>query len=127
MRVEWSDDLLIGIAHIDEQHKGIFKLLDDLCTAIEDNRSYVVLKDTVWQLASYSRIHFIAEENYMDIKGYSERYVHMGIHAEFHKTVLGYINRILEGDTSFALEVAKFVHNWLLTHISIEDMKLREL
>ena len=102
MQVEWSDNLLLGIAHIDEQHKGLFKLLNELYAEIDQGRGYKVLHDTIAVLAGYSKIHFISEENYMDIKAYEHRYAHKVLHEDFHRKVSEYTARVLEGESDFA-------------------------
>lgn len=127
MKVTWDPSLEIGIAHLDEQHRRFISILNDLYDAVDKNEGHKVLGDAVHKLVCYSVLHFTAEHTLMEIKGDPNRFTHSQLHMEFQKTVSDYVARLMEGDTSFAKEVAIFTHHWLLEHIVKVDSSMKGL
>lgn len=76
----WSDDLSVGIQEIDEQHKVLVGLLNELHTAISGHKGSAECRVILDRLAEYARAHFAVEESLMRVLGYPDYENHNGPH-----------------------------------------------
>ncbi len=63
--IEWNDSLKIGIGIIDNQHKQLVKLTNELNDAMKSGKAKTVLSGIIASLAQYTVTHFTAEEQYL--------------------------------------------------------------
>ncbi len=74
--MEWTGDLAVGINKIDEQHRELFKRINDLLLAIREQRCRAEIDKTIEFLDDYARFHFSEEEQRMgrpDTKAFRSR------------------------------------------------------
>ena len=83
----WKDSYSVNVKSIDEQHKKLVSIINELNNAMlyEKGRSVIgkVLKD----LVDYTVSHFDYEEKLMEKNGYSDLENHKQIHKDLLKTV----------------------------------------
>jgi hemerythrin len=121
--VSWSPTFSVGVKLIDDQHKGLLNLVNDLFNhAIGDEaaeRAY--FQKVIQQAVQYVKVHFATEEKIMlhtNFPGYAE---HKKAHDAFVLTVVDNI-RDFEAGKKFTLSgFTKFLKEWVLTHIAIMD------
>jgi len=123
MSREWSDNYLLGIGVIDEQHKGFFdasqKLYDDMVNV----RGEESVEETVEFLRQYARTHFQTEEGFMQQHGYPGLEAHKQLHIDFLEG-LDHLSEDLQvfGPSQHLAERAlEISRDWLLDHILEED------
>lgn len=63
--IEWLKKYETTIDIIDEQHKGLVDLINNLRIANEENRGKEILRETIFKLVEYTKIHFNDEEKHM--------------------------------------------------------------
>src|SRR5512143_483905 len=63
--MEWTEKLSVGVATIDNQHKELFKRINNLVLAIKQHRCKSEIDGTIKFLDDYARVHFLEEERYM--------------------------------------------------------------
>ncbi len=68
--VEWSDTLSIGIPEIDDQHRVLIDLLNQLHAAIREQRGRAECGEILERLIEYTRVHFATEESVMSVFRY---------------------------------------------------------
>jgi hemerythrin len=56
--VEWSDDLSVGIEEIDNQHKVLVDLVNEMHAAIQQRKGSEAVQRVLSKLADYTRIHY---------------------------------------------------------------------
>ncbi|MCL2801831.1 MAG: bacteriohemerythrin [Treponema sp.] len=125
--ITWSSKFACGIKLIDEQHKGLVSLVNDMFNHVSGNekeeQEYFckVIKEAV----KYIKIHFATEEKIMlaaKFKGYAE---HKRKHDTFVFTVIESINSYEFGcecgKRLSLLTFTKFLKDWILTHIALMD------
>ena len=126
--VTWSQKLSVGIKLIDDQHKGLLDLVNDMFNHVKGNeeaeRKY--FQGIVQKTVQYVKVHFATEEKIMiatKFYGYSE-------HKRAHDTfVINVVNNIrdFEAGKKFSLSIfTKFLREWVLTHIAIMDKQYFE-
>lgn len=126
MKLQWNDNLAIDIEDIDEQHKEIFKRVNNLLSAIEESSAKIEVSKILKYLSRYVVDHFHAEECIMIKHNYSYYKNHKDEHILFTKD-FSELERDFEkyGVTPELLQQIQWrLCNWLLDHISKEDKKI---
>jgi hemerythrin len=126
--VKWSSTFSVGVKLIDDQHKGLLNLVNDLFNHVvgdeEAERAY--FKTVIQTAVNYVKVHFATEEKIMiatKFPGYAE---HKRAHDTFVLTVVDNI-RDFEAGRKFTLSTfTKFLKEWVLTHIAIMDKQYFE-
>ena len=121
--VSWSPTFSVGVKLIDDQHKGLLDLVNDLFNHVigDEATERVYFQKVIGQAVRYVKVHFATEEKIMlhtDFPGYAE---HKKAHDAFVLTVIENI-RDFEAGKKFSLSgFTKFLKEWVLTHIAIMD------
>ena len=126
MSLEWTIKLATGFSDIDEQHKELFKKVNDLLNAMKQGKGKDEAMKTVHFLEEYTVHHFGTEENYMKKFSYPDYKDHKAQHDGLIvdlKKVKQQIEK--EGPSSFlAIELQKNLGDWLTIHIGNVDKLL---
>jgi hemerythrin len=121
--VKWSPTFSVRIKVIDDQHKELLKLVNDLFNHAGSDkateRAYFakVIQKAVW----YIKVHFGTEEkimNYTNFSGYAE---HKKAHDSFLLAVINTAKNFEAGNKFTQVEFTRFLKDWILTHIAIMD------
>lgn len=92
-KINWEENLSVGIQEIDIQHKKLIELINDLSEEGHKPKKFeMVLKD----LLEYVRIHFYKEEKYFEEHNYPFAEEHKKEHAKFTEKVLEFDRRFNE-------------------------------
>jgi len=122
--VEWSDSLGVGVGSIDEQHKKLVGLVNDLHSAIENGQGGHVLGRTLNGLIDYTKTHFAYEEELFAKTGYPDTPAHKQEHDNLCKTVIAVQEKYNSGASdTLSSEVMDFLKSWLINHIQGTDKK----
>lgn len=119
--VTWSESLRVDGGEIDEQHKQLVGMINELHDAMGAGRGTAILGDIVAGLINYTRIHFAAEERHFGATGYPDATAHKAQHAQFVATVDDFKRGFDEGRVMLSLDVMDFLSEWLIEHISVSD------
>lgn len=117
--LEWSDDLDTGIAVIDDQHKRIVVMINQLDDA-QRTASKVKVGTVIDELIDYTVSHFAFEEAMLEEAGYVFTKAHKRVHALFIKRVEDYRQRFIGGE-DIADELKGLLGRWLFSHIRSDD------
>jgi hemerythrin len=123
MSIEWSDRFSVNIKRIDDQHKKLFGILNELESAMLDNRGDSAVGRVLNSMVEYAQTHFTLEEELMDQYEYPDRTQHKAEHVNFVKKVDEFNSKRDLKITMIGLDVMNFLFEWLITHISKTDMK----
>lgn len=121
--IEWSESLSVGIETIDEQHKRLIALINELHTAMLERRAKDVMGHVFDELIEYTKSHFALEEQLFQEHGYPEEAAHVADHHRIAKKVLELKQEFDEGNTAVTLEVMRFLRDWFGNHIVGTDKK----
>jgi hemerythrin len=121
--VSWSPTFSVGVKLIDDQHKGLLNLVNDMFNHVigdeEAERAY--FQKVIQQAVQYVKVHFATEEKIMihtKFPGYAE---HKKAHDAFVLTVVDNIREFESGNKFTLSSFTKFLKEWILTHIAIMD------
>jgi len=119
----WKEEYAVGIKQIDEQHKRLVRLLNDLHQAMAEGKGRGVMAGILAQLIDYTKGHFATEERLMQGYSFSGYAGHKSEHDQLTKTVLNFQQDLNSGKAVMSIEVLDFLKNWLRNHILGTDQK----
>jgi len=122
--LSWNDNLSVGVATIDADHKKLVSIINELFDAMRAGRGQDALGKILDSLVSYTKTHFAREENFFAQTGYPDSTAHKKLHDDLTRQVLEVQRKYKQGETGIlSVEVMNFLKDWLLTHIKGEDKK----
>lgn len=122
----WSEQLEVGIAEIDQQHRWLVDTTNTLHRLLSSQEAYAdQLGDILEQLMDYTMNHFIVEEELFQRLGYPESAAHKAQHNLFCERVMGLLTRHDMGET-VGLDALTLLKDWLTNHIIKVDKKYVE-
>lgn len=125
MAIEWTPDLAVGVAEIDEQHQELFRRAERLIHALRAGDRGEV-EPLVHYLSDYVTSHFECEERWMAQAEYPGLEVHRDAHRRFRDELAEMTREYRrKGPTPLvALTVHNWLSGWLVQHIGGADVAL---
>ncbi len=123
-RLEWSDELSVGIELIDSQHKELIRIANGLISAVAKKRGDRVVQNVIRRLRNYTVFHFNSEEKFMEDVCYPKRGEHEAEHVRLKHDVKRYQRTLYEKKDLPPGGVLNFLKIWLIKHILSADIKL---
>lgn len=121
--LEWNDGFEVGIQEIDEQHRTLVDLLNQLHAAIRDHKGSAASREILDRLAEYTRTHFLLEESLMRVSHYPGFEIHKQQHEDLINQVKSLQEKIDSGQASISFELLHFLQVWLTKHINESDKR----
>jgi hemerythrin-like metal-binding protein len=119
---DWDESLSVGIALVDEDHRQLIDLVNQLHDGMGANEEKAIVGTVLNALADYVVYHFKREERVMAACGYADLERHRSQHEAFADQVQRWERHYRE-DRSAAdsQKLLVFLKDWLARHISRED------
>lgn len=118
--VIWNDAYSIGMPEIDDQHKILFDLINQLWRAIVNRSTVEQQVKLIEKLEHYTLSHFTAEETFMRMFEYSDFDNHKKAHESFIKKI-AQEKANLQATQHLSLDILNFLKDWLIDHIMVSD------
>ena len=122
---QWSDEYTLGIDEIDQQHRRLIEIADQIYQIMHDQwriDKYNQILEVLGELKEYTVYHFKSEEEYMAKIGYKKRFSHAMEHSAFVEKLNGLDLRDLdEKQDKYLLELLGFITDWVVNHIMTTD------
>lgn len=123
--ITWKDDYSVGYAGIDEQHKQLVSIIQELETEIDSKKSnFKNLMDIVNKLDAYIQYHLSYEEELMNKYAYEDLEKHRVEHNALRYKILSINYDNIHDANEFFVDSYTYLVNWLLNHIMKEDQSL---
>ncbi|TYO98906.1 methyl-accepting chemotaxis protein [Geothermobacter ehrlichii] len=119
--IKWSEDYSTGISMVDEQHKRLLDLINQLFVSMKNGGDKATVRNAIEGLADYTRSHFSDEEDLMRRYGYPDLDAHIKLHQKFVDAVQDYQRRLANDERLAPAEVFNFLKGWLIYHIQEKD------
>jgi hemerythrin len=121
--IKWSHTLSCGIQLIDDQHKGLVNLVNDMFNNItgDHKQEHAYFNKVIQEAVKYVKVHFATEEKIMiatKFGGYPE---HKKAHDHFVLTVVDKIKEYQSGNKMTLKSFTKFLREWILSHVAVMD------
>ncbi len=121
---EWADDMVIDQGPIDEDHRKLVQLVNQLHDATTEGRGREVVGELLEQLIHYTADHLGKEEAAMAQAGFP----HLERHKIGHQAFVGQLqqlqHRYQEGSIAVAAQLSTVLRDWLSLHIRRSDKEL---
>ena len=126
--VEWDDRYLTGIPLVDTQHKKLLEMTNGLyeCCLGGTEDIQRCFKEAVHGTVEYVKKHFSAEERILENIRYPGLILHKKEHEGFVKKVIEEVRNFEENKRFVPFIFVRFLRDWILTHIAVEDKKYAE-
>lgn len=121
----WKDSYRLGVEQIDQQHRELFDMTEELVNAVEEGATAADYEKAVGFLQDYVIEHFRDEEAYLASLHARDLAAHQAEHQAFTETVENYGRRLKENgfDEKTMKDLAGTVTAWLIYHVVDTDQK----
>jgi hemerythrin len=123
--LKWSDKYSLNVAEIDEQHKKLVTLINEMYDAMQAGKGREMMGTVIAEFVAYTEYHFEAEERLLRRHEYPEYDEHKEMHDDLARKAHSLKQAFDEGNTPTAIEVMLLLTNWLNMHILEEDRKYK--
>ena len=122
--VVWDDSYSVGFDPIDEQHKELVKMTNEMFQACEQGvlAADMAFLQIIQKALDYAETHFADEEGYL----YDANYPHLDEQKDQHEAFVAEVQKSIEEFEAGNIEpvyLARFLKKWLLNHIAVFDKK----
>ncbi len=113
----WDEECCVGVTAIDEDHKVLVNLINDLYEAMQDGCGGAALMPIFNALKHYTETHFAKEEEIMVACGAPDQQEHIREHQMLRDKLSDLENRHRRGEAAISLQTLTFLRDWLKNHI----------
>jgi hemerythrin len=120
----WTDRMSVGVKLLDNDHKKLVLLINDLHDGIMAGRARPTLDRVIEKLVKFTRIHFAHEEQLFAETGYPGAAAHKQEHDYMIEQVK-HLQACFKSDAPMAmyLEGIELLKNWLFSHLQGSDQE----
>jgi hemerythrin-like metal-binding protein len=119
----WTDKLKTGIPKIDEQHKRLIDLINELNEAMRLGKGKQVVEQVLIGLKEYTEYHFGFEVSALERNKYPKVEEQKKEHASYVSKLQELTLQHKRNELGISIDVMNFVSDWIRDHIMKEDMK----
>lgn len=123
--VNWNRLFETDIEEIDNQHRRLVGLLNQVYDASKDGKADTVLNNVLAELINYTHDHFSTEERLMIEMGYPDYSGHKKEHESLAQRVHEFQDKYIKSskDPLLVQELSLFLKGWLTNHIVVTDKR----
>ena len=121
--IEWKESYSVNVTEIDNEHKKLIELINNLHEAMMSGKSKEVMGKILDELIQYTLYHFATEEKFFDKYNYPESEIHKKQHADLVEQVAALQKKFKGGERVLTIDVLNFLKDWLNDHIIGSDIK----
>lgn len=122
-RLEWQESYSVGIQEIDDQHKELIKIINDLQEALELDKDSESIAKILEAVVDYTHHHFAYEEKLLEKHGYPDLEEHKKLHVEYRNKMADLKEQFESSRMFFKPKLVKEILLWLRRHILQVDME----
>ncbi|HBX49889.1 MAG: hypothetical protein A2275_05470 [Bacteroidetes bacterium RIFOXYA12_FULL_35_11] len=123
----WKDSYSLEIIEIDNQHKELFRIFEELLIAMSKGKGNEIVLKTLNNLENYAQMHFGVEEKYMQKFGFEQFQDHFEAHQYFYQKIAELKKAYQENNLTVAKELMDFLNKWVGKHICGTDALYKDL
>ena len=121
---KWEDRYRIGHERVDQQHRRLFKLINELQQHADSGAGPEVAIEAINSLVDYAVAHFADEEELMQEIDFDGLIQHRWRHHSFVGKVADMALEWGQGRETSVDDILNFLKEWLLDHVLTEDMQI---
>ena len=117
----WDDDLSVCIEAMDQDHKNLLNLINNLRASVLCNTGEAFERKNLEDLVRYTREHLKREEDLLQEHDFPNFEGHKAQHDQMISYVNTYVRRYDEQGRKVLPEIADYLTLWLTDHIKVTD------
>lgn len=121
--IHWMPENNTYIDDIDNQHRQLVTLMNDLETAIDNFSNKTNALKIIKKIFTYSSSHFAREEHMMDTNKFPELEFHRNEHFVFEDMVFDIEDAVTNEDMTLAQKKLVFLSDWFVDHMRKADQE----
>ena len=121
--LEWKDEYNVEVKEIDEQHKKLVTLMNELMDSIQSKPEKDEVHKIIENLVSFKKNHFETEEKYFEKFDYKGTEEHKKAHGDFDKKIRELKEKNAGDELTLAFELVDYLEDWFLSHLRDMDRK----
>ncbi len=125
--LDWDEKYSLNVKEIDDEHKKLFSLFNNLQDGITTGKSNEELEKALSELIDYTILHFTTEEKLMQQFSYIGFVEHKRVHDDLIADAMELQEKFSQGRIALSEEVSVFLSGWLTDHILDMDKKYAPL
>ncbi len=122
--ISWDESLSVGISVIDEHHRYLLDLINDLYNVVVNKLGAREVARLIKALDAYAKVHFRAEEQMMTHYGFAGLDRQLQQHHAFEEKIAEFYEELHANPLVAQFDVLSYMRNWLVDHIRLEDAQL---
>lgn len=124
--VPWDANYSVNIPVVDEHHRYLFELINQLHLAIKSRENIAQIGRALKALEQYTRVHFSEEERMMENLHYDDLEAHKKQHQAFIAQLEKFWGLLKLNPLMLGNDMPQFFNDWLLNHILVTDRKMSQ-
>lgn len=124
---KWDEKYSVGIQSIDDQHKEIFRLLDQLFQGLKSGKVSESVMEIIRDLENYAVIHFNYEESFFRQFNFESESEHIKEHQQFIEKIASVKADVIAGKLQSPFELLRYLKVWVDHHVLVVDMEYSDL
>ena len=124
--ITWNDNYSVDVEEIDNQHKEIIRIVNELYVSIVVGKSRNTMDKIFKDLTEYATTHFKIEEDYFEKFNYPETAFHKQQHEDIAKKIEEFKKRNEEGGEILDTEILYFLMSWFINHVILIDKRFAQ-
>ena len=119
--ITWRDEYSVGIDSIDQQHKKLINLINQLTTAVDYSTGEEFEREALAEVVEYTKAHFTYEEGLLEENTYPDFEAHKAEHRAMIKEVELVLSEYEEDHDMAVRHACDYLKGWLINHINGTD------
>ncbi len=121
--LKWSNRYSVHIVEIDEQHKKLINLINEMYDAMQAGKGREIIDIVLDEFVDYTVFHFNTEERLLRQHSYPNYDDHKDMHDHIANKARELKKTLDKRNKPSSIDVMLLMTNWLNTHILEEDRK----
>lgn len=114
--IVWKDEYRVGHRTLDNHHATMFKLINNLYSAMSDNASVSDLDVLFGEAVAYAKMHFAKEESILCALEYPYLEAQQKAHKKYLREIESLLQRAVAA-RAISEDMLHFLKDWWLNHI----------
>jgi hemerythrin-like metal-binding protein len=120
MALEWKPEYSVNVKLIDDQHKELLKILNEL-EGTERNPGGLLPELAFTKIFGYTQYHFATEERYFALFNYDGAVPHIAAHQKLLAQAAEFRRKFNDEGILEIKDLVKFVEGWFIDHDTMMD------
>jgi hemerythrin len=125
-RFEWSEFYRVNVREMDDQHKALFSLVNELSERVGKTGTITGHDGLKAKVLENAREHFLSEESLMERNAYPRLAAQRAEHADLLERLRLFLGAEEHRTRPRAESMVGYLKDWLIRHTLMEDLKYRD-